>query len=235
MPARSIIQRLGFAGFSVPDNRIPLALRFGSWRVGVGLMRKEYLQAAFLIMFSAAPASPAESGEPERFRPVMLYSTMRSDVTYTPVGLGRVTSPGERIHPVTGQASFHSGVDIAGKLNDYVFCMLDGVVVRAGFRGHMGYAVEIYHPYPDVRTVCGHLNAYAVHPGQKVIRGQVIGFAGSTGRSTGVHVHFTVLTKHNDLIEPEEFLQRVPAYVAQVAHGSPHCAAGNRSQHHHAG
>lgn len=141
---------------------------------------------------------------------------MRNDVTYTPVGLGVVTSKaGFRIHPITGRGDFHSGVDLAANLNDRVYNLLDGIVTRAGWRGALGVAVEIYHPYPNVRTIYGHLNAYSVVPGQFVKRGQVIGFAGTTGRSTGVHVHYTVIREDTkQYIEPMAFLAQVPKYVA---------------------
>jgi len=141
---------------------------------------------------------------------------MRDDVAYTPVGLGIVTSKaGFRIHPITGRGDFHSGVDLAANLNDRVYNLLDGVVLRVGWRGALGVAVEIYHPYPNVRTIYGHLNAFSVAPGQLVTRGQVIGFAGSTGRSTGVHVHFTVIRDDTkQYIEPQSFLAQVPKYIA---------------------
>ena len=150
--------------------------------------------------------------------PCFLISPMKDDQVYTPVGLGMVTSKaGFRTHPVTGKGDFHNGVDLAAKLNDKVFNLLDGIVTKVGYRGNMGVAVEIYHPYPNIRTICGHLNAYSVQPGMWVRRGQVIGFAGSTGRSTGVHLHYTVI-KHdsNQYIEPMVYLMQVPEYVAAL-------------------
>jgi len=150
--------------------------------------------------------------------PTVLISPMRDDVIYTPAGMGIVTSKaGFRIHPVTGKGDFHSGVDLGANLNDKVYCLLDGIVTRVGLRGNLGVAVEIYHPYPNVRTICGHLNAYSVLPGQFVPRGRVIGYAGSTGRSTGVHVHFTVIKQDtNEYVEPMAFLLNMPLYVSQL-------------------
>ncbi len=149
------------------------------------------------------------------FCPVVQISPMRDDVIYTPAGLGVVTSKaGFRIHPVTGRGDFHSGVDLGANLNDRVYCLLDGIVTRVGWRGALGVAVEVYHPYPNVRTICGHLNAYSVVPGQWVKRGQVLGFAGTTGRSTGVHVHYTIIKEDTkQYIEPMAFLGEVPKYV----------------------
>ena len=132
--------------------------------------------------------------------------------------MGRITSnAGYRVHPVTHKHSFHSGVDLAAKLNDRVYNLLDGIVTRVGWRGNLGCAVEVYHPYPNVKTICGHLNAYSVMPGMWVQRGQVLGYAGSTGRSTGVHLHYTVIRADTkDYIEPLEFLKLVPNYVSAL-------------------
>lgn len=148
----------------------------------------------------------------------VLVSPMLDKVVYTPVGLGIVTSKaGFRIHPITGRGDFHSGVDLAANLNDRVYTLLPGYVTRVGYRGNLGVAVEIYHPYPNVRTIYGHLNAYSVLPGQWVQRGRVIGYAGSTGRSTGVHVHFTVIKQStNQYVEPMAFLMMVPKYMATL-------------------
>lgn len=148
----------------------------------------------------------------------VLVSPMLDKVVYTPVGLGIITSKaGFRIHPITGQGDFHSGVDLAANLNDLVYTLLPGYVTRVGYRGNLGVAVEIYHPYPNVRTIYGHLNAYSVLPGQWVQRGRVIGYAGSTGRSTGVHVHFAVIKQStNQYVEPIAFLMMVPKYVLSL-------------------
>jgi len=93
----------------------------------------------------------------------MLVSPMRDDIAYTPVGSGLVTSnAGFRRHPVTGRRSFHSGVDLKARLNEKVYNLLDGIVTKVGWRGNLGVAVEIYHPYPNILTISGHLNAYTV-------------------------------------------------------------------------
>lgn len=154
---------------------------------------------------------------PEPFYPRFLVSPMRDDIPYSPVGMGLVTSKaGFRIHPVTGRGDFHSGVDLGANLNQEVYNLLDGQVIRVGWRGALGYHVEVLHPYPypGIRTICGHLNAFCVRPGEWVCRGRVLGYAGTTGRSTGVHVHYTVVRADTkELIDPMEYLQLVPKYV----------------------
>lgn len=157
---------------------------------------------------------------PEPFYPRFLVSPMRDDLAYSPVGMGLVTSKaGFRVHPVTGRGDFHSGVDLGAKLNQEVYNLLDGQVVRVGWRGALGYHVEVYHPYPypGVRTILGHLNAYCVSPGEIVCRGRVLGYAGTTGRSTGVHVHYTVIKADTqEYIEPMQYLKLVPQYVTAL-------------------
>lgn len=153
--------------------------------------------------------------------PAVLVSPMKDSIVYTPVGMGVVTSKaGFRVHPVTGRGDFHSGVDLAARLNDKVYCLMPGVVTRVGWRGNLGVAVEVYCPYPNVRVICGHLNGYAVQPGMWVQRGRVIGYAGSTGRSTGVHVHYTVIKADTkQYIEPMAYLLQVPGYLAALKTG----------------
>jgi murein DD-endopeptidase MepM/ murein hydrolase activator NlpD len=150
--------------------------------------------------------------------PQVLVSPTRDDQIYTPVGLGIVTSnAGFRVHPVTGKHDFHSGVDLAAHLNDRVYNLLDGIVTRVGWRGALGVSVEVYHPYPNIKTIVGHLNAYAVMPGMFVQRGRVIGYAGSTGRSTGVHVHYTIVKADtNEYIQPMQYLHLIPKYIAAL-------------------
>jgi murein DD-endopeptidase MepM/ murein hydrolase activator NlpD len=132
------------------------------------------------------------------------------------------------VHPVTGKYDFHSGVDLGANLNDRVYNLLDGIVTRVGQRGALGVAVEIYHPYPNIKTIYGHLNAYAVLPGMYVQRGRVIGYAGSSGRSTGVHVHFTVIKNDtNEYIEPMQYLHLVPKYVAALKTARTQLAAAH--------
>lgn len=178
--------------------------------------RKLILSVILALLASGIPAEPASSYYFEGYYvPCLLVSPLKDDQVYTPVGLGIVTSKaGFRSHPVTGKGDFHNGLDLAANLNDKVFNLLDGMVTRVGYRGNLGVAVEVYNPYPNIRVICGHLNAYSVQPGQWVRRGQVIGFAGSTGRSTGVHVHYTVIRHDsNQYIEPMQYLMEVPEYV----------------------
>lgn len=191
------------------------------------------LSALFAAAVPLMTVAPAWSYYFEGYYvPCFLISPMKDDQVYTPAGMGVVTSKaGFRVHPVTGKGDFHNGVDLAASLNDKVYNLLDGIVTRVGYRGNLGVAVEVYHPYPNIITICGHLNAYAVQPGQWVRRGQVVGFAGSTGRSTGVHVHYTVI-KHdtNQYVEPMTYLMQVPEYVKALKSARVQAAARQNAE-----
>jgi uncharacterized coiled-coil protein SlyX len=105
---------------------------------------------------------------------------------------GWVTSPfGNRVAPFTGRVQFHEGIDIAVEVGTPVVAPADGVVVKAGFESGYGNMVELSHGY-GLRTVFGHNSRLNVKPGQRVKRGDVIAYSGSTGSSTGPHVHYEV-------------------------------------------
>ena len=119
---------------------------------------------------------------------------------------GRITSPfGLRINPVTGKPEFHLGVDIANRWGTPVRTPADGRVVKAGYCGLMGRCVEIDHGNGIV-TYYGHLSKVLVHTGEQVKRGEIIGLMGSTGRSTGPHLHYSVKFR-GKIVNPEIFLE----------------------------
>lgn len=107
---------------------------------------------------------------------------------------------GTRIHPITGKRSFHSGIDMAVELAAPVYSTASGTISFAGRKGGYGRCVIIRHPY-DFETLYAHLAAYYTVKGKKVGKGAVIGFAGSTGRSTGYHLHYEI-RKNNKPIKP---------------------------------
>lgn len=124
----------------------------------------------------------------------------------------RITSKfGRRKHPVLRKVAFHSGVDMKAKLNDKVKTVSDGIITFAGPRGALGNAVFISHPKLKATSIYGHLNKVAVKKGKKVSAGAVIGYAGTTGRSTGVHLHLTVKDQTTGKsVEPISFLNSIP-------------------------
>jgi murein DD-endopeptidase MepM/ murein hydrolase activator NlpD len=113
----------------------------------------------------------------------------------SPLG-GRYTSFfGRRLDPIVHTGQFHAGVDIESSTGTPVGAAAGGVVSSAGWMGGYGKAVVVEHEN-GYRTLYGHLSRIAVRPGQRVKAGQFVGRVGSTGWSTGPHLHFTIW--HNE-------------------------------------
>lgn len=105
---------------------------------------------------------------------------------------GRISSGfGMRRHPIFGTGRMHTGVDFGAPMGAPIYAATDGVVVSAGWRGGYGLAVVVDHG-GGVATLYAHSSRLNVAPGQRVSRGQVIAATGSTGQSTGPHLHFEV-------------------------------------------
>jgi murein DD-endopeptidase MepM/ murein hydrolase activator NlpD len=98
---------------------------------------------------------------------------------------------GNRIDPFTGQRDFHPGIDISTPLGTKVHAPADGIVVFVGTKGGYGNAIILDHGFGIV-TRYAHLDGANVKPGQRMHRGDVIGFVGNTGRSTAPHLHYEV-------------------------------------------
>lgn len=112
---------------------------------------------------------------------------------------------GHRYDPFNGKLAFHSGLDLAAPSNSKVYSTSDGVVETAERDSAYGNMIDINHGFGIV-TRYGHLKAINVRKGDKVKRGDVIGIQGSTGRSTGEHLHYEV--RYNGrAINPQKFLQ----------------------------
>ncbi len=113
----------------------------------------------------------------------------------TPINLpsdGRVTGGyGYRADPFTGERTFHHAVDISTDVGQPVLATADGVIGSASASGDFGNLIEIEHGFGLV-TRYGHLSQFAAEVGDTVSRGDVIGYAGATGRATGIHVHYEV-------------------------------------------
>lgn len=107
--------------------------------------------------------------------------------------VGRITSGfGYRIHPVIGENLFHEGLDIANKPMTPIHATAEGVVKTAGPKDYYGNAIFLKHLDSQSETIYGHLNKISVKNGQHVKRGELIGYMGSTGRTTGPHLHYEV-------------------------------------------
>ncbi|TAK47703.1 MAG: hypothetical protein EPO23_11065 [Xanthobacteraceae bacterium] len=109
---------------------------------------------------------------------------------------------GGRRHPILGYYKMHTGVDWAAPYGTPIFASGNGTIEKAGWEGGYGKYIRIKHPN-GYETAYGHMTAYAkgMEPGKAVRQGQVIGFVGSTGLSTGAHVHYEILV-NGRLVDP---------------------------------
>jgi murein DD-endopeptidase MepM/ murein hydrolase activator NlpD len=128
---------------------------------------------------------------------------------------------GERVHPITGQVSFHQGTDLAAPEGTPVVAAFSGRVEVAGWAGGYGLMVSITHGDTH-ETRYAHLSEVLVKPGQKIKQGTVIGLVGSTGMSTGPHLHFEIWKRMQDglvAIDPTQQLilamENLQKYLAQ--------------------
>jgi murein DD-endopeptidase MepM/ murein hydrolase activator NlpD len=112
---------------------------------------------------------------------------------------------GARVDPFTGRYAFHPGIDFAGPWGSVVHATAPGVVVFAGYRGGYGNMVEIDHGY-GIHTRYAHLSAVSVRLGAQIGKGAGLGRVGSTGRSTGSHVHYEVWYD-NSVKNPNNFIE----------------------------
>ena len=164
------------------------------------------------------------------FHPQVFSPTLNGGPGATPSiwpVMGRLTSSfGERLDPFNGEGAFHAGLDIAAPWGTSVHAPADGVVVKAGPANGYGREMVIDHG-AGITTVYGHMSAFAVVAGQTVKQGQVIGYVGSLGRSTGPHLHYEVrvndipVNPHkylHETMEQQEAQQQQVASVAQSAH-----------------
>ncbi len=128
---------------------------------------------------------------------------------------GKVGSSfGSREDPFNGEGAFHSGIDIEAPNGTPVRATADGEVSSAAMGAGYGREVVLNHGH-DVMTVYGHLSAIAALPGQHVVRGQVIGYVGQTGRATGPHLHYEVRV-HNVPVNPHQYLRTTYAQVSKL-------------------
>ena len=157
----------------------------------------------------------------------------------TPIAYGRMTSGfGMRRHPLLGYTKMHKGIDFGAPVGTPVYAAADGVIERASrFSGYGNY-VKIKHS-SKLSTAYAHLSRYAsgIRPGVKVKQGQVIAYVGTTGRSTGPHLHYEVIVnsvqvsprsvkvasdnalKGNDLKRFREHIRRMGQEYAAIAGG----------------
>jgi murein DD-endopeptidase MepM/ murein hydrolase activator NlpD len=169
---------------------------------------------------AGGPANDMElDGEGAQLDAELKAIAAKADATYIPTEwahLGKINNEfGFRRNPFGGRAyEFHPGMDIDGERGDLVSASANGTVVKAGYTGGYGNMVEIDHGN-GIHTRYGHMSKLEVKEGDTVTRGQLIGEIGSTGRSTGPHLHFEL--RYNDKpINPRHFLKPEPADLTNI-------------------
>jgi murein DD-endopeptidase MepM/ murein hydrolase activator NlpD len=127
--------------------------------------------------------------------------------------VGPVTSSfGERQDPFNGEGAFHAGIDISSSFGTPVRATADGTVEMADRASGYGREIVIDHGY-GVKTIYGHLSGFAITEGQEVTRGQIIGYVGTSGRSTGPHLHYEVRIR-NTPVNPHKYLRDTMQQIA---------------------
>jgi len=172
--------------------------RFSDGRfVGYGrILAAEYdnqgtLHRGFLFQSSDGPGYYNEKGE-----------SLQKSFLKAPVAISHITSRyGMRKHPILGSKRMHAGIDYGAVLGSPIFAVADGTVVARGYHGAIGNMVAIHHAN-GYETIYGHMSRFAApRIGSKVKQKEVIGYCGSTGLSTGPHVHFA-MKKNGTLVNP---------------------------------
>lgn len=122
--------------------------------------------------------------------PARRFRSITSTPNLWPVDGRLIGSFGSRSDPFSGEGEFHRGVDISAVIGTPVHVTADGIVTFSGWEGGYGLVVKVEHGGID--TWYAHLSRSHVHPGQEVLRGQVIAASGATGRVTAPHLHYEV-------------------------------------------
>jgi murein DD-endopeptidase MepM/ murein hydrolase activator NlpD len=135
---------------------------------------------------------------------VAQYQLLSSTPSIAPVRGILTDGFGGRSDPFTGEPGNHNAVDISSAVGQPVRAPADGIVVKAEWANGYGNVIYLSHGY-GYSTRYGHLSGYNVKPGQRVKRGDIIGFVGSTGRSTGPHLHYEVRMNGNP-VNPLEYV-----------------------------
>jgi hypothetical protein len=126
---------------------------------------------------------------------------------------GRITSPfGYRFHPILKENVFHEGIDLANMVGTPVYATAEGIVEFAGNRDNYGRVIILKHTEYACETIYGHLHQFNVTKNQVVKRGELIGYMGNSGRSTGPHLHYEVRAQ-NRPVNPLSYILPTDAIV----------------------
>lgn len=146
--------------------------------------------------------------------------SLRKWLMRTPIDGARMSSGfGKRRHPISGYTRMHKGIDFAAPTGTPIYAAGDGTVVKIGRNGSYGHYIQIRHN-GDYSTAYAHLSKYAkgLKRGERVKQGEVIGYVGSTGRSTGPHLHYEVMVNGSQInplkIKPQKAVKLAGSELA---------------------
>ncbi|WP_277924584.1 M23 family metallopeptidase [Limnothrix sp. FACHB-708] len=191
--------RLGSVGSALPAQS-PISVKIGPLTVGLNGVN---FDANSYYFRSGRPKGLLGNGNLKMLFPLTSLAPISS-------------SFGWRVHPILGYSRFHAGTDLSAPLGTPVVAVLDGKVSIGGFLGGYGLTVVLDHGDTQ-KTLYGHLSEIFVKPGATVKQGEVIGRVGSTGMSTGPHLHFEVrqLTAQGWVVtDPAKFLAGASSPIA---------------------
>lgn len=168
---------------------------------------------------AGGPWEDEDNGENNQLDAQIETIRQNSNPAYLPTmwaHLGKINNEfGFRRNPFGGRAyEFHAGMDIDGERGDLVIAPASGTITEAGYKGGYGNLIEIDHGN-GLKTRFGHLSKIEVQAGDAVTRGQLIAIVGSTGRSTGPHLHYE-LRLNDKPINPRHFLPQEPVDLAKL-------------------
>lgn len=145
-----------------------------------------------------------ESSQSQQIQAYLLAIRFKIPVL-NPVSNQRITAKfGYRIHPITGAIQKHQGLDLKAYKRQSVYAAADGEIMEIGYNKFLGNYLKIKHLLGFI-SVYGHLSAFNVNEDNQVYQGQIIGYCGDTGRTTGVHLHYAILWK-NHFQNPYSFI-----------------------------
>lgn len=188
-----------------PDAKLGTAQQFGSDAQFTASLDRLSLLKTTAMSGQLAPVAHSSVWAMQGSSSIADWTRVAAAPSLWPVE-GPITGAfGERIDPFNGEGAFHSGVDISSHYGEAVHAAADGVVAFAENMAGYGRLIIVEHAH-DITTRYGHLSGFAVTEGQTIHRGEILGYVGLSGRSTGPHLHYEVRI-HDTPVNPHRFLR----------------------------
>jgi hypothetical protein len=183
--------------------------------------RAQAIAAAQARMATGGPSSTISTGSTTG------SSDAASKITFIyPINGAKITDGyGPRQAPTAGASTFHRGIDFAAAQGTPIMASAQGMVTMAGDNGGLGNCVKIKHPN-GMTTVYGHQSRIGTTVGREVKQGQIIGYVGSTGTSTGPHLHFETHDKSGNAFDPMKVLSGTGSLISGDTANGQHTTAG---------